>query len=169
MMSFVCRVGIDMLRQFITREFWQDIEQNARDYVRVLFDFSFTEYLTIQLLPIFYGIIILGCLGLVIYQVLMSFISSMWLGLLVLLAAPFAFLVLISVMRALFEFYIVIFRIAEDVDELVQLRDSVERLSGLSEMANRIPFWKLITSRPRATENPSAGQNSKSGTRSSSN
>ncbi len=107
MMSFVCRVGIDMLRQFITREFWQDIEQNARDYVRVLFDFSFTEYLTIQLLPIFYGIIILGCLGLVIYQVLMSFISSMWLGLLVLLAAPFAFLVLISVMRALFEFYIV--------------------------------------------------------------
>ena len=139
-----------------SRAFWVEIEQNARAYLRVLFDFSFTEYLTIQLLPIFYGIIILGCLGLVFYQVLMAFISSMWLGLLVLMAAPFAFLVLLSVMRALFEFYIVIFRIAEDVDELVKLRDSVERLSGLGEIASRIPFWKLITSRPRMNPQDSA-------------
>ncbi len=135
------------------------LRQMYRDtsaYIRVLFDFSFTDYLTIQMLPLFYGTIIIACLGLVAYQVLEAFIHSMWMGLLFLLAAPFALLVLISVARALFEFYIVIFRIAENVDELVQLRDSVERLSGLGDMASRIPFWRLMLNRPKNSDTPSS-------------
>jgi hypothetical protein len=56
--------------------------------------------------------------------------------------------------------YIVVFRIAENVDELVGMRDTVDRLSGisttvdeLSNMTRKLPFWKAMTSR-RATRRP---------------
>lgn len=130
----------------------RELKENTTTYIRTLFDFSFTTYLTIQLLPFFYGLIITACGTVVAYAILEAFTFSIWRGVFYVLISPFAFLVMLSVARALFEFFIVIFRIAENVDELVQLRDSVERLSGLTDMTSltkRIPFWGLFTAGAR--------------------
>lgn len=131
-------------------------KENGKLYIRTLFDFSFTNYLTIQMLPFFYGIMVAACGSVVAYAVVEGFAFSFWRGLFYLMVSPFAFLVLLSVARALFEFYIVVFRIAENVDEMVQLKDHVERLSGItddmSNITRRIPFWGLITRSPRNSD-----------------
>ena len=125
----------------------------VKQYWQALFDFSFEKYMIIQMLPILYGMILFAIATGILYLIVEAFLfGSPWRGFFYLFfAGPLAFVVLASFLRGLLEFYIVIFRIAEDVDELVGIRDTVDKLSGLhdtvDEMASitrRIPFWKLI-------------------------
>lgn len=127
-------------------------------YWKELFNFRFDRYMIIQVLPGAYGLILTSIALALLYVSVEAFMQSTWRGLFYLFfAGPLAFLVAASVLRALLEFYMVVFRIAEHVDELVGIRDTVDRLSGISdsvdEMANltrRLPFWRTITRR-RAT------------------
>lgn len=123
------------------------------EYWKALFDFSFEKYMIIQMLPILYGMLLFAIGAGILYLVAEAFISgSTWRGFFYLFfAGPLLFVVLASLLRGMLEFYMVIFRIAEDVDELLGVRDTVDKLSGLSdrvdEMASltrRIPFWKVI-------------------------
>jgi hypothetical protein len=122
-------------------------------YWKALFDFSFEKYMIIQMLPILYGMMLFAIGAGILYLIAEAFISgSLWRGFFYLFfAGPLLFLVLASLLRAMLEFYMVIFRIAEDVDELLGVRDTVDKLSGLSDtvdemasMTRRIPFWKVI-------------------------
>lgn len=136
------------------------VQDNARrawlwvvQYWKALFDFSFERYMIIQMLPILYGMMLFGLGAGIIYLVVEAFVNgSPWRAFFYLFfAGPLAFVVIASMLRAMLEFYIVIFRIAEDVDELVGIRDTVDKLSGLQEtvgqmasITRRIPFWKVI-------------------------
>lgn len=126
-------------------------------YWRELFNFRFDKYMIVQVLPGVYAMLLVA-LGLTILAWCgFAFYQNIWLGLFALfVVAPMAFLVSASLLRALLEFYLVVFKISEHVDELVGLRDTVDRLSGISdtvdEMASvtrRIPFWRVITGTPR--------------------
>lgn len=125
-------------------------------YWKALFDFSFEKYMIIQMLPILYGMMLFAIGAGILYLIAEAFLSgSHWRGFFYLFfAGPLTFVVLASLLRALLEFYMVIFRIAEDVDELLGVRDTVDKLSGLSDtvdemasMTRRIPFWKVIFGR----------------------
>jgi hypothetical protein len=122
-------------------------------YWKALFDFSFDKYMIIQMLPILYGMMLFAIGAGILYLIVEAFLSgSAWRGFFYLFfAGPLTFVVLASLLRAMLEFYMVIFRIAEDVDELLGVRDTVDKLSGLSDtvdemasMTRRIPFWKVI-------------------------
>ena len=124
-------------------------------YWRELFNFRFDKYMIIQVLPGVYGIALFGIgLGL-LYLCVEAFMASTWRGLFYFfVAAPITFLVLASVLRALLEFYMVVFKISEHVDELVGLRDTVDRLSGIGDtvdemvsVTRRIPFWRVLSGR----------------------
>lgn len=126
-------------------------------YWRELFNFRFDKYMIIQVIPGVYGLALTGlALGL-IYLSVEAFLNSPWRGLFYFFfAGPLAFVVLASVLRALLEFYMVVFKIAEHVDELVGLRDTVDRLSGISDtvdeismVTRRLPFWSAISGRRR--------------------
>lgn len=124
-------------------------------YWRELFNFRFDKYMIVQVIPGVYGLALVGLAVALIYLSVEAFLNSPWLGLFYLLiASPLTFLLAASVLRALLEFYIVVFKIAENVDELVGMRDTVDRLSGisttvdeLSNMTRKLPFWKAMTSR----------------------
>lgn len=130
-------------------------------YWKALFDFSFEKYMIIQMLPILYGMMLFAIGAGILYLIAEAFLSgSHWRGFFYLFfAGPLLFVVLASLLRALLEFYIVIFRIAEDVDELIGIRDTVDKLSGLQDtvdqmasITRRIPFWKVIMGkRPSGT------------------
>jgi hypothetical protein len=127
-------------------------------YWRELFNFRFDKYMIIQVIPGVYGLALGGLAVALIYLSVEAFLNSPWRGLFYFFfAAPLTFLLAASILRALLEFYIVIFRIAENVDELVGMRDTVDRLSGISttvdeisNMTRKLPFWKAMTSRKRA-------------------
>lgn len=122
-------------------------------YWKALFDFSFEKYMIIQMLPILYGMLLFAIGAGILYLIAEAFLhGQVARGIFYLLfAGPLAFVVAASLLRGLLEFYIVIFRIAEDVDELLGVRDTVDKLSGLRDtvdevalLTRRIPFWKLI-------------------------
>ncbi len=124
-------------------------------YWRELLDFKFDKYMIIQVLPGVYGILLAALSLTIIGATVMAFMKGFWYGVgFLILPAPLGFLVVASVLRALLEFYLVVFRISEHVDELVGLRDTVDRLSGISDtvdemvsVTRRIPFWKAMSRR----------------------
>lgn len=118
-----------------------------RSYLRALVDFSFTRYITIQMLPVVYGIMIVTSLVITVQAVVSEFDVSRVRGWCYLVLSPFAFIVLISICRALLEFLVVVFRIAEDIEELASMRESVDRISGIADLSSitrRIPFVRLL-------------------------
>lgn len=135
-------------------------------YWRELFNFRFDKYMIIQVIPGVYGLALTGLAVALIYLSVEAFLNSPWRGLFYFFfAAPLTFLLAASILRALLEFYIVIFRIAENVDELVGMRDTVDRLSGisstvdeLSNMTRKLPFWKAMTSRKRTRRPRRSGE-----------
>ena len=119
----------------------------SRDYLLALFDFSFTRYITIQMMPVVYGLMILASGVIIADQVVGAFATSHTKGWAYSVLSPFAFVVLLSVFRALLEFFGVVFRIAEAIDELAGMRESVDKISGLTDIAaltRRIPFMRLL-------------------------
>ena len=127
-------------------------------YWRELFNFKFDKYMIIQVMPGVYGIALAAIAMGLLYLCVEAFMASTWRGIFYFFfAAPLTFLVAASVLRALLEFYMVVFKISEHVDELVGLRDTVDRLSGISDsvdemvaVTRRIPFWRALSGgRPR--------------------
>lgn len=130
----------------------------SRSYLQALFDFTFTRYITIQMLPVVYGLMIVASAILIIDQVTSAFSVSPLKGWCYAVTGPFAFIVLLSIFRALLEFFVVVFRIAEDMEELASMRESVDRLSSLTDIASltrRLPFVRLLRpGRPRDVQDP---------------
>ena len=124
-------------------------------YWRELLNFKFDKYMIVQVLPGVYGILLVALVFSILTAAVLAFMKSIWLGIgFLILPAPLIFLVVASILRALLEFYLVVFRISEHVDELVGLRDTVDRLSGISDtvddmvsLTRRIPFWKAMSRR----------------------
>lgn len=125
-------------------------------YWRELFNFRFDKYMIIQVLPGVYAMLLIALALSILFWCGLAFTKDIWLGLFVtFVPAPIAFLVSASLLRALLEFYMVVFKISEHVDELVGLRDTVDRLSGISDtvdemvsVTRRIPFWRAMSRRP---------------------
>ncbi|MCU5782404.1 hypothetical protein MA04_01704 [Alcanivorax balearicus MACL04] len=122
-------------------------------YWKELVSFRFDRYMIIQVIPGVYGVALTAiALGL-LYLTVEAFMTSTWRGLFFLfIGAPLGFLFMASALRALLEFYMVVFKISEHVDQLVGLRDTVDRLSGIGDtvdemvaVTRRIPFWRGLS------------------------
>lgn len=123
------------------------IAQATLRYFTTLFDFSFTKFITVQMFPVLYGVILASSFIGAIYLTIEAFFTGWIRGFFYLfVAAPIGFITVATITRALMEFYIVVFRIAENADEI---RAIAERFSGLSQsvesmkdLTRLIPFWK---------------------------
>lgn len=129
----------------------------ALEYWRELFNFRFDKYMIIQVIPGVYGVALAAmALGL-LYLCVEAFMASTWRGLFFLfIGGPLLFLFCATLLRALLEFYMVVFKISAHVDQLAGLRDTVDRLSGVGDsvdemvaVTRRIPFWRVLSSRRR--------------------
>lgn len=129
------------------------VRQQIRQYLAMLLDFSFSEFITIQMTPVLYGISLASVLIFLLYLTGEAFINSPIRGLLYLfIITPVGFIISATFIRGVMEFYLVVFRIAENVNEFADIKEHIEKLSGISDtvdvVTKRIPFWKLLTKRP---------------------
>jgi hypothetical protein len=87
-------------------------------FLASLFDFSFAHFITARLIRVLYGLgLILA--GLAVLGLLVSgFGQGVGYGLVTLIIAPFAFLLIAMYFRVLLEVLIVVFRIAENVEKI---------------------------------------------------
>ncbi|PQA50198.1 DUF4282 domain-containing protein [Amnimonas aquatica] len=114
----------------------EGLPELVRDYFRILFDLRFTRYLTVQLLPLLYVVLVIGGIGVIGQLVWDAFGDSAGRGLTFLLASPFAVLVWASACRAATEFLLVVFRMSEDVHRLAGIRPTVDKLGELMNGGN---------------------------------
>lgn len=128
-----------------------------RDYLVLLCDLRFTRYLTVQMLPIFYVLLVIGGVGVIGQFVWDAFAESMLRGLTFLIASPVAILIWVSACRAITEFLLAVFRMSEDVNRLAGIRPTVDKLdqfiSGPSWLGKLISGMQSYSSQkpPRAT------------------
>jgi len=93
-----------------------------KGFLASLFDFSFTEFITVKIIKILYGIIIFFAgLG-VLYFIVSGFRLSVAMGILYILLSPVIFLLNVILARIWLEIVIVIFRIAENTQKIAEKR-----------------------------------------------
>ena len=134
----------------------------AHGYFNALFDFSFTKFITVQMFPVLYGVILASTLIGVVYFTVEAFLTSWWRGLFYLfVAGPVGFITVATITRALMEFYLVVFHIYEDMEEI---RIRSKRFSGLSEsmesvagITRRLPFLNGTNGSKSTKEHPDSG------------
>jgi len=100
-------------------------------FLRSLFDFSFTSFITSKIIRFLYGFFVflagLGAFALIV----IGFSDSGGVGILMLFLAPIGFLLAVVVARIYLEILIVVFRISEHVAEIAeQGRKSDSSVSG---------------------------------------
>jgi hypothetical protein len=85
-----------------------------------LFDFSFTEFITVKIIKILYGIIIvLAGIG-VLFFIVTGFQTSAAMGILYLILSPLVFILWVILARVWLEIVIVIFRIEDNTKKIAE-------------------------------------------------
>ncbi|OUS30190.1 hypothetical protein A9Q99_06845 [Gammaproteobacteria bacterium 45_16_T64] len=137
-----------------------DQSNNVLTFFQMLFDFSFSKFITVQMFPALYFVILASTLFAILYLCFEAFLISAARGLFFLfVAGPITFIAIATVIRALMEFYIVIFRVAENVEEvriasekLMGFTDTMDEFKGLTR---KLPFWNLKSNKTADKETPS--------------
>ncbi|MEP7024187.1 MAG: DUF4282 domain-containing protein [Actinomycetota bacterium] len=97
----------------------QATTSDARGFIASLFDFSFTSFVTPKVVKVLYVLIMIGVGFASLLYVVLAFRLNSFLGIFVLfIGAPLAFVIIMAIYRILLEFFVVIFRISEDIRAL---------------------------------------------------
>ena len=110
-------------------------ENTEARLIRDLGDWRFQRYLTLQLLPLFYLLLIFGALGGVVGIVGLCFWFSITAGVIAAVIAPLALLIAVAVIRAALEYLVMAHRIMRNIERMDALPDQV---AGLSERVDGI-------------------------------
>lgn len=114
----------------------------AKGTIPNLADWRFNRYLTMQLMPLFYLLLILGALVVVVGIVGICFWFSLLAGAIAAVIAPLAFLVIVAVIRAALEYLIMAHRIMRIIERMDALPDQVADLSvrvdGITDHVDRL-------------------------------
>lgn len=97
--------------------------------IRDLADWRFQRYLTMQLLPLFYLLLVLGALAVVSAVVGLCFWINFQAGLVAAAAAPLVLLIAIAVIRAALEYLVMAHRIMRIIERMDALPDQVSALN----------------------------------------
>lgn len=108
---------------------------SVRIYLRtLLFDIGFDHYISLQIIPLVYLLVLVVSPPAIAWLVWLAFGFGTATGLAAVFLAPFVFLAWVSCCRVVLELLIVVFRITDQLDEVAVMRESVDKLSTLSEV-----------------------------------
>jgi Domain of unknown function (DUF4282) len=100
-------------------------QTDARGFVASLFDFSFTSFVTPKVIKVLYALIMIGVALSAVIFIAIAFRANSFFGLISLfILAPLYFLVVMATYRIGLEFFMVMFRISEDVRAIRQRNDT---------------------------------------------
>jgi hypothetical protein len=103
----------------------------ARHFMGGITDLRFGRYLSMQLLPIFYVLLLFGAgLAVVAVTALVLWLAPWWAGMAALAAAPVVWLVVAAVVRAALEFLVMAYRIMLTVQDMNEVAGHVASMMG---------------------------------------
>lgn len=116
-------------------------------YLRtLLFDLNFQHYISLQIIPLCYLLVLISSAGGLAFLVVTSFIKNAWLGLFYLCLSPMIFLIWVSICRVVLELLIVVFRITAQLDHVSSMNDSLGEVTALTRPLSRL--FQSKTPRP---------------------
>lgn len=102
----------------------------TRDLVSGLLDWRFRRYLTMQLLPVFYVLLVIAAIAVIAGLVGLAFLWSPMAGLITLAVAPFILLIAVAIIRAVLEYLVMAHRIMRVVENMERIPGHVDQLSA---------------------------------------
>ncbi len=108
-------------------------EKLNQSKVLQMVDWQFNRYLSMQLLPLLYLLMIIGALLLVGFLVAASYSSSLWFGLAATVLSPLLFVVFVAIVRAALEYLVMAHRTMSIVESMRALPDQVAKVEGRVE------------------------------------
>ena len=92
---------------------------DSRGFVAALFDFGFTSFVTPKVIKVLYMLIVIGTVVSALVFTLLAFKASTAFGILTLVFGdPLFILIVLAIYRIILEFFVVAFRISEDMRAL---------------------------------------------------
>jgi Domain of unknown function (DUF4282) len=89
---------------------------DPRGFLGALFDFGFTSFVTPKIIRVLFMLIVVGAVLSALVFTIIAFQASMLFGILTLVfGAPLFILIVLAIYRVLLEFFVITFRMAEDV------------------------------------------------------
>jgi len=89
---------------------------DARGFLSALFDFGFTSFVTPKVIKVLYTLIVIGTVVSALVFTIIAFKASTAFGIVTLLLAdPLFILIVMAIYRMVLEFFVVAFRVAEDI------------------------------------------------------
>ena len=101
-----------------------------RRFIGGISDLRFERYLTMQLLPIFYVLLLLGAVFVFAAMTALCFWFSGWLGMAALLVSPVLWLMFAALVRAALEYLVMAYRIMLTVQKMDSIPATVMQLTG---------------------------------------
>jgi len=96
----------------------------SKGFLGALFDFGFTSFVTPKVIKVLYMLIMIGTVASALLFTVMAFKVSTVFGLLTLIIGdPLFILIVMAIYRIILEFFVVVFRVAEDVRALRERGD----------------------------------------------
>jgi uncharacterized integral membrane protein len=97
---------------------------DSRDFLGALFDFRFTSFVTPKVIKVLYLLIVIGTVASALVFTFIAFKASLTFGFLTLVFGdPLFILIVLAIYRVILEFFVVTFRVAEDVRALRERGD----------------------------------------------
>ncbi len=97
---------------------------DARGFLGALFDFGFTSFVTPKVIKVLYMLIVIGTVVSALVFTIVVFKASVMFGFLVLVFGdPLFILIVLAIYRIILEFFVVTFRVAEDIRALRERGD----------------------------------------------
>jgi predicted neutral ceramidase superfamily lipid hydrolase len=100
-----------------------------RHFLAGIIDLRFQRNLTMQLLPLFYVLLLLGAAGVLLVVTAIAFWLSPLAGMGMLVLSPLGFLAAAAVIRAALEYLVMAYRIMETVQGMQHISAQVDHLS----------------------------------------
>jgi hypothetical protein len=107
-----------------------NLPENDSGLLRGLIDWRFQRYLTMQLLPVFYVLLVIAAVVVIAGVVALAFLWSSMAGLITLAVAPFVLLIAVAVIRAVLEYLVMAHRIMRVVENMERIPGHVDQLTA---------------------------------------
>lgn len=126
--------------------------QSFKNFGVGLVDFRFNQYLSMQLLPVFYALLLLGLLAFFVGVNALAFWYSHMVGIVVLCITPIALLISFAVVRATLEFLVMAYRIMETLHRMDRIPEQVDNLnSKVDGISDKVHGFETQISHIQAT------------------
>jgi hypothetical protein len=123
---------------------------DTRGFLGALFDFGFTSFVTPKVIKVLYLLIVIGTVVSALVFTIIAFKASTVFGFLMLVFGdPLFILIVLAIYRIILEFFVVTFRVAEDIRALRERGDLSSRGADLAGRRDVVPaLTRSVRHRP---------------------